>query len=230
MQGIRADGYGIRDTYINAGANLGELVALGNGKHARVDSFSPAVRQSERRKVDPFFNAAPSRLTDLHVFLETGGRDTVNNVTNRGMIAGVDVRGSRDLGLLQAWQVRGSTSNTTFFPNTFNFANSIREIDVRRDFLNGTIVTGALNEMSVGRHANRLDLTVAGTAGTIDIGGNFGSTSRILASGPDGTINSLSVGGDLNGVVRATRRINRLHVGGDVNGEVTAAGQPVQPT
>ena len=230
MQGIRADGYGIRDVYINAGANLGELVAVGNGKQAPINSFSPAVRQSERRKVDPFFNAAPSRLTDLHVFFASNGRNTINNVTNRGMIAGVDVRGSRDLGLLEAWQVRGSTSNTAIFPNTFNFANSIREINVRRDFLNGTIVTGALTEMTIGRHANRLDMTVAGTADTIDIGGNFGSTSRILASGPDGTINSISVEGDLNGIVRATRRINHLHVGGELNGEVTAGGQPVQPS
>ena len=84
--------------------------------------------------------------------------------------------------------------------------------------------------MTIGRHANRLDMTVAGTADTIDIGGNFGSTSRILASGPDGTINSISVEGDLNGIVRATRRINHLHVGGELNGEVTAGGQPVQPS
>jgi hypothetical protein len=230
MQGIRADGYGIRDVYINAGANLGELVAVGNGKHAPINSFSAAVRQSERRNVDPFFNAAPSRLTDLHRFFDSNGRNTINNVTNRGMIAGADVRASRDLGLLQAWQVRGSTSNTAIFPNTFNFANSIREIDVRRDVLNATIVTGALTEMNVGRHANRLDMTVAGTAGTIDIGGTFGSTSRILASGPDGTINLISVGGDLNGIVRATRRIGRLVVGGELNGEVTAGGQPVQPS
>jgi hypothetical protein len=228
MKGVRADGYGIRDTSINAGANLGELIAEGNGKHAPINKFSKAVRLSEKRGVDPFFNAAPSRLTDLHAFFNSNGRTTINNVTNQGMIAGVDARGSRDLGLLQAWQLRGSTSNTSFFPNTFNFANSIREIDVKRDVANATIVTGALTEMSVGRHANRLNMTVAGQAGTIDIGGNFGSTSRILASGPDGQINTLNVGQDLNGTVRATRRINRLRVGGDINGEVTANGQPVQ--
>ena len=230
MEGIRADGYGIRDVDINAGAVLGELVAEGNGKQVGINKFSAAVRQSEKRKTDKFFNAAPNRLTDLHAFFNSGGRMTVKNATHRGMIAGVDARGSRDLGLLQAWQIRNSNSSSARFPSNFNFANSIREINVRRDLTGSEIVTGTLREMSVGRHVNHVGLTVAGRVDTIDIGGNLGSTSRILASGPDGQIDVISVGEDLNGIVRATRRIGRLNVGGELNGEVTANGQDVQPS
>jgi hypothetical protein len=93
---------------------------------------------------------------------------------------------------------------------------------------NVDIITGQLDKFTVGHDVINLNMTVAGPIGTISIGHDYDIRSRIHAIGPDGSIDSIFVGHDLDGNVAAENTVGKLKVNGLYNGDVTADGVRVR--
>ena len=184
--------------------------------------FTNDVRQSETEDVDPFFNFPPNRLTDLNKFLGTSKNvPTIEGITNAGIIANVTANASRDLNSLVGWKLVG---NTNSLPSVFNYANHIKKIQIAQDVFDVNITTGQLDLFKVGHDVINLDMTVSGPIGDIIIGHDYDIRSRIRAIGPDGTIDSILVGHDLDGGISSENAVNFLRVNGRYNGNVTANG------
>src|SRR5205085_12023714 len=108
IQKFQTDGYGLRDVLIKAGSRIGDMIANGKGESISTRVFSNSVRQSETQTIDPFFQTAPSALTDIHKFLgTTKNNPTIEGITDAGIIAGVSAEASRDLNSLVAWKLVG---------------------------------------------------------------------------------------------------------------------------
>jgi hypothetical protein len=225
---FQTDGYGLRNVVILAGARIGDIIAQGSGQSISTAVFSEDVRQSETQTIDPFFETAPTPLTDLHKFLGTSKVvPTLAGITDAGIIAGVSALASRDLNSLVAWKLVGNTNDD---PAVFNFANRIKKIQIAEDIFDVSIITGQLDTFKVGHDVINLDMTVAGTIGLISIGHDYDANSRIRAIGPDGTIDSIFVGHDLDGDMSAENSVLKLRVDGLYNGDVTANGVRVLET
>ena len=123
------------------------------------------------------------------------------------------------------WKLVG---NTNSLPSVFNYANHIKKIQIAQDVFDVNITTGQLDLLKVGHDVINLDMTVAGPIGDISIGHDYDIRSRIRAIGPDGTIDSILVGHDLDGDISAENAVNFLRVNGRYNGNVTANGVRVQ--
>jgi hypothetical protein len=219
---IQTDGYGMRDLIVDAGAKVGDILAQGTGQTINTGVFTTDVRESETESVDPFFEFPPNALTDLHKYLGTSkNTPTIDGITNAGIIAGMTANASRDLKSLVAWKLVGNSNDQ---PSVFNFANLIKKIQIAEDVFDVSIVTGELDLFKVGHDVINLDMTVAGPIGIINIGHDYDLTSRIRAIGPDGTIDSIFVGHDLDGDMSAENDVGFLRVNGLYNGNVTANG------
>jgi len=219
---FQTDGYGLRNVVIFAGARIGDIIAQGNGQSISTAVFTDDVRQSETETIDPFFGTAPTALTDLHKFLGTSkNTPTLEGITDAGIIAGVSAAASRDLNSLIAWKLVGNSDND---PAVFNFANHIKKIQIAEDIFDVSITTGQLDLFKVGHDVINLDMTVAGPIGIISIGHDYEVRSRIHAIGPDGTIDSIFVGHDLDGNISAENSVGFLRINGLYNGDVTANG------
>jgi len=219
---LQTDGYGLRDMFIFSGARTGDILAQGKGESISARLFTSDLRESETQSFDPFFQTPPNRLTDLHKFLGTSeNTPTINGITNAGIIAGVTANASRDLKSLTAWKLVGNTDDQ---PSVFNYANHIRKIVIAEDIFDVDITTGQLDLFKVGHDVINLDMTVAGPIGNINIGHDYDQQSRIRAIGPDGGIDSIFVGHDLDGNMSAELEVNFLRVNGLYNGDVTVNG------
>jgi hypothetical protein len=224
---LHAEGYGLRDVTIFSGARIGDIIAAGDGSTISTNAFKSDVKLSETENIDPYYNFAPNTLTDLHAFLGTSkSRPTINGVTESGVISGVSAVASRNLNSLMAYRLIGS--NNPLFPTLFNFANEIKKIQITDTLADVSIITGSMDSFKVGRDVNNLDMTVAGTIRSIDIGGSYNAASRIRAIGPDGSIDNIFVNGNLNGDISAENEVGRLRVNGSYNGSVTENGVRVQ--
>ena len=146
---------------------------------------------------------------------------TLEGITDAGIIAGVSAAASRDLNSLVAWKLVGNSPNEKA---VFNFANKIKKIQIAQDVFHVSIITGQLDLFKVGHDVINLDMTVAGPIGDINIGHDYESRSRIRAIGPDGTIDNIFVGHDLDGNMSAENTVGHLKVNGLYNGEVTENG------
>lgn len=233
IQGFEISGYGMRDVSIVAGASIGEVKMTGKGNHLAVTSFTSAVRESEKMKpgtvyIDPNTGREPSRMTDLHIYMQTTKhKPKLKDVTNSGVIAGSAIYASRDLGDVTAWQIRPSTRIEPLgVPTNFQVANSIRSITTAQDLIGAVITTGTLPLLSVGRNAEYNSITVSGIFSTLSIKGSLIGSHYltdpylIQAVGGNGQINSIFIGRNLDGSIRATYKIDQTPtILGDVIGD-----------
>ena len=109
--GITGGGYGIRDVTVEGGATLGAITARGDGSSIPVTNFPKNVRQSETAAT---FNSITgqviSALNDISFYLETSaGTPIVSGSTESGVIENTVILGSRDVGSMNAWSIRGRT-------------------------------------------------------------------------------------------------------------------------
>lgn len=223
------DGYGIRDDVLIAGAAVGRLVATGKGALLPTTNFSRSVRYSENSEFIPrqgendwASRFEPNATTDLHRYLGTTAAMpviTAESVSNAGVIAGTTVRASRNLDTIQAWQVRPSTRMGLAYSD-FDIANKIRYINILNDIDDIEITTGSIWRMLVGRDVLNSSITVAGVFSTLQIGRNYVGQKNpndhdiINAIGANGQINSIYVGGYMDGLIRAQRKIGKYVVRG----------------
>ena len=225
MKDFTIDGYGIRDTYIVAGAAVGKITLGGSGNHLPATRFAASVRQSENRTWNPYSQFVNNALTDLHAYLGTDADNpviTAGKVTSSGVFGGSTVLASRNLDLVTAFQIRGSnrlsrTPLPTLFPSRFDVANKITRLETRSDILDTEITTGQVDFFQIGRDAKTLDMTVAGLFSSLRILGDLATDSLIRATGPDGEIKSILIGDDLDGAIRAERKIGRVSIGDEAN-------------
>lgn len=221
---ILAGGYGLRDLTIVPSGTLNNLVADGDGTSLSTNAINARVRFSEQDpfdplvgNIDPFFGTIPTPLTDIHAFLGTSkDQPEISGVTDTGIISAVDARGQRTLGNVRAWQIRNGTN--------FDFANSIRNLDVR-DIINGLeITTGTIRSFRLDRDAFALGVNVTGRVRKIDIRGSLAGGSVIRTKGDGGSFDSVNVSGNLIGNINSSRAIKNITIGGDFTGNVSVNG------
>ncbi len=222
---IAVDGYGIRDFSMVLGIGAGKMYAYGNGAQLASTNFSASVRKSETVDIDPFTRFPPNRATDLHRYLGTStASPTIANDNNRagvtrsGVIAGTSVFGNRGIDLVQAWRTTFSNQMGAYAPTDLHLANWIKTIQVTESMIDPQITTGRLDLLSVGKDVHSPNIHVAGLFGTIKIGGNYtieptSRTDVIEAIGPNGLIRNVSIGGRMDGDIRASVSIGPHKVG-----------------
>ena len=227
------DGYGIRDTSIVEGAAVGKIILSGTGKHLPATNFAASVRQSENKTWNGYSQFVNNALTDLHAYLGTSATTpiiTAGKVTSSGVFGGSTVQASRNLDEVQAFQIRGSDRlspplpppfEPLLFPSRFDVANKIGKVTVRSDVLDTEITTGQVDFFQVGRNAGNLDMTVAGLFSQLRILGDLRADSTIYAEGPDGEIGTIFIGDELDGQIKAERKIKRFTIGDPANSEGT---------
>ncbi len=214
IQGFNVDGYGMRNVYINAGASMG-AIKLNGGKSVATDTFSAAVRYSEKRTFDRFFGTKTGAYTDIHAYLGTSADETeITGVTDTGIMQSVTAVGGRDFSGVDAHRIRGNTQ--------INFANSIGTIKARKGIDGLSVTTGQLTRIEVGGNTRSLDMTVAGPISNAILMGNY-RNSQIRAVGPNGEIKNITVFGDVmvdsSILVRGTT--GKIVVRGDLLGTLT---------
>lgn len=235
--GFEIGGYGIRNTFMNTGTSLSNLVATGNGASLPVTGFSPTVRFSEQAGgatplnpfFDPFFGTVPTVLTDLHVYLGTSSaQPEIAGRTDTGVIEATSALGSRDLGNVRAYQIRGATFPSVLgglpvlVPTIFNYANSIGTI-VTDNIIDGLqVTTGRFKSFAPRSDVFNLDMTVAGPIKKLTINGDLAGNSVVRTSGDAGDMGKIQINGDLTGKVESSQKIKSLRVGGDFTGTVSA--------
>lgn len=241
IERIEADGYGLRDLDIAAGSRIGALVAAGTGAPVATTKYSASVRNNPN-VINPNLTFAPNRLTDLNVFLgTTDKKSTIKGVTETGVISGVTARASRELDLLQAFRLTGGTyryslgespagqdTTTLTQPNVFNFANAIKQIYVTEDVRDTQITTGGIQQFNIGRDVLGLDMTVAGRINSITVKRNFAKDAKINATGPNGQIDSVVIGGNMAGTIEAQYKIVKASVRGKVTGSFLVRGKKIK--
>jgi hypothetical protein len=123
------------------------------------------------------------------------------------------------------------------FPMQINVGNNIGTVKVRGVIDGLSITTGRIGRFLPFGSVSRLGITVAGVINQFVIHGNFGQViadpatnnpipdSYLQAIGPNGTIQSMTVTGNLNADVTAVNSIGRLIVGGNIVGTITTQGR-----
>ncbi|MDB5332694.1 MAG: hypothetical protein JWP03_3845 [Phycisphaerales bacterium] len=222
---LRADGYGIRQTQYNGGANLGALIASGNGTNVSTQTFSASVRQSEIHTFDPFTGFMPNRLTDINI--STGATALTPQIpgfngggTDTGVIEDFIGVGSRDLGTVSAYQIRAT--DPVLLPTMLDFANTIGTIKTLSTIDGLSIVTGRVTNFNPGSDVSHLDMRISGRINKINIKGSLLGNSSISAMGPNGNIGSIIIAHSLVGSITATRKIGTVTIGQNLAGAMTA--------
>jgi|GEM_PF-2600446 len=235
---IRADGYGIRNTYIGGGIVIGSINATQNGQQIPSSNYSPDVRTSETSAIDPYFGFAPNFLTDIDVYLGTNASQTTSDETQGGVIENTTVAVSRDLGSIRAFSYQQNAfgtflptqlsdpslfATTLGFAMTLNIGNTIGTLTSTGGVNGLAVVTGKINKIQFGSDVSRLDMELAGRISNLTINGNLDDGSTIFAKGINGNIGTINVRGNLDGTIKAQKKIGTLMVGGNLTGTVDAA-------
>jgi hypothetical protein len=208
INSIVAEGYGIRGVTIDGGSFLNTLSASARPKNVSTAEYSPSVLYSERVAIDPFFDLAPSRETDLDLYLGTSARrPQVKHVTDTGVIADTTATGNRNAGTIFASQIRTSA---------FDIANQISSIETRGVVEGLQITTGHLKSYYSGDSSFSLNFSVAGTIDLIHVNGDVDDTSNIKALGPSAKITEFIVDGTMNGDLSSANNLHELLIGKDL--------------
>jgi len=156
-------------------------------------------------KLDPFFNQRPTGLTDLYVVTGTTPKSPQRKGTSAsGSMDLSAVLLSRDLGTVRANTIRGTQ---------FNVGNNFTSITTG-DYVDSMEVTaGKLDTLAIGKDATRSDIAIAGPLGVVSVGGSFKGSSKIAASGPNGSIGTVAIGNNLFGNISSERDITSIRVG-----------------
>ncbi|MCC7204368.1 MAG: hypothetical protein IT441_04765 [Phycisphaeraceae bacterium] len=228
LRSLYVDGYGIRDTRIVGGTDIGDITLGGRGQMIAASPaiFTPSVFQSELG-LSPFGHAITDR-SDLHTYLGTSaGNRLINGVTDTGVIEDSVVKASNSLGNVRAYQIR-TTPGGTDEPSgltSIQIANRIASIQVLDNIDGLNIVTGEIKKFQPGADVSRLQMSVAGPIQSIVIRGSLLGNSSILAAGDNGYINQIQVSGDVIGSIEAFSKINKIQIGGNLTGNVIVHGQ-----
>lgn len=228
--GIRAAGYGIRNSSIAAGTNIGHLTATGDGSLVSARDFSRSVRPSEQFSFDPFSGVAISQYTDLHAALGTSAAaPLVPGVTDTGVIENTLAVTGQRIGSVSAWQIRqrgnlGQPAPGQLYEMQLNAGNSIGSISTT-DIVDGlAVVSGRVSTFRPGSDVARLRLQVSGRVANVTINGSLLGDSLIQATGPAGTLGKVLIKGDLNGTIRASQLIQNATILGNVAGAIIVDG------
>lgn len=220
LQSISADGYGLRGDIYEGGASANSIIATGDGSLVGSNTFSSQVRYSENSTFDPFFGTVPNTATDIDAYLgTTAAQPVIAGVTDTGVIESSTFLGSRTLGTMRAFEIRGNAT----LPTTINFQNSIGTITTTGLLNDVDITTGKLTRFAPGGDVEASTLTIAGKIGSLILKANLTNDSTIIANGANGNIGKLTVDGNLDGVIQADGgRINKVTVYGSLLGQVKA--------
>lgn len=235
ISGISMGGYGLRDGRINGGASFGGVVVHGNGSNSPVTNYPASVRQSETgAQFDAQTGAPLTFLNDIDLFLGTSAATpSITGVTDTGIIEDAEILGSRTLGSVTAYSIRGrvlptNTAVAGFVTaispdvSTFNVADAISNITVTGPINGFALTTGRTSKYSFGGDVSNMDMTVAGPINNLVLHSSFDDNSSINAIGPSGHIGSLTIDGDLAGSVTSTTYIQSLRILGSISGTVKA--------
>jgi hypothetical protein len=208
VNSIYAEGYGIRGVIANGGALLNSMKANAKPRNVSTAEYDPSVRLSERYNIDPYFDEAPNRETDLHLYLGTSARrPQVKRVTDTGVIANSLATANRNAGTIYANQIRASQ---------FNIANQISSIQTTGVVDGLRITTGRLKSYLSGDSSFALDFNVAGVIDDFRVVGDLDDTSAIKAIGPAARIINFIVDGTMNGDASSANNFHLLAVGKDL--------------
>lgn len=242
INSIKVDGYGLRNDYIAGGISIGTINVTQNGQQIPTSNFSPDVRQSETTTFDNYFGFAPNFLTDIDSYLGTNATRTTSAETDGGIIEDTTIVGERDLASIRAFSFRTNNlvtpvvTGTTLpvlvsalpatqdgFADIINFGNSIGTMTSIGVVDGLGVITGTIKKLQFNSDVSRLDMQLAGRISTLNINGNLDNGSTIYAKGINGNIGTVHVKGNLDGTIKAQKKIGTLIVGGNLSGTVDAA-------
>ncbi len=225
---ITVDGLGVRDTDIDIGGSINGINLRGTGSRLNVLGFSQSVRLSEGGgEYDPFSGRPYGMLNDLHKYLGTSTtKPRISGVTNSGMLVNSSILGLDTLGNLTVSNILTNPVNdvplsSTSYPTRISFANSIQKITVLGSTHGLQVRTGRLDSMGIGNNMEYTDIAVSGPIKLLAIGRNVRGTSKILARGPQGQLQTLIVKRVLNAPVTSTLTIGNL-TAGTISSEITS--------
>jgi hypothetical protein len=230
--GISAGGYGLRFTTIVGGASVGAITARGNGTNLPIGNFPTEVRQSENGAVfDPTTGLPITFLNDLDSYLGTTlATQQIVGSTESGVIENSVIVGSRDLGTLNAWSIRGRVVNTTNTAllglsglTTINVANSVANLNVVGPINGLSITTGRTTKYHIGGDVANFSLAVSGPIGNLVFNSSLLGSSVIAAQGPSGRIQSVTINGNFSGLISSTKSIGHIMIAGSMIGSIKAA-------
>jgi hypothetical protein len=208
INSIYAEGYGLRGVEVDGGGLLNSMKANAKPRNISTAEYDPSVRLSESYDIDPFFDSAPNRETDLHMYLGTSARrPQVKRITDTGVIADSIARANRNAGTIYANQIRASQ---------FNIANQIASIQTTNVVDGLRITTGRLKSYLSGSSSFALDFNVAGPIDDFRVVGDLDDTSVVRAIGPTGRITNFIVDGTMNGDASSSNSIHLLAIGKDL--------------
>lgn len=220
INSITAAGYGIRDTRIVAGSDLGTLNVTGNGSLLPTSALGTSVRTSEFVRVDPLLfvgfdpdsGRAITPINDIHAALGTSpAAPSIPGVTDTGVIEDVFLSAQRGVKKITAQTIRGPLTQ-------FSVGNVIGTLQTR-GLINGLrLVTGRIGKFAPASDVLNLQMTISGPLSNVRINGTLGGNSLIEAIGPNGTIGNVSIRRDLDGEIRAAQSIGNVSIGGNLNG------------
>lgn len=249
LNNISAGGYGFRSVYLNF-ARVDNMSATGSGAVVQTSAFNARVRTSETLVINPATNTRPTLLDDLDIWLFgdplssvlTGVSDVAGLTT--GQISSV-LLGGRRIGTVSAYDIRDSS---------FDFSDSAGTFQIKHDVVDTKIISGSLNQLTVGNDATDFEVSISGSIGPVSIGGNFMSSasqtsstslgavttlSQIVAKGTTGNIKSFVEGGSFGGLLLAEGSIGSITIGtgskttqgsGDLTGTITVNGNQLTST
>ena len=175
---VLADGYGIRDTNFQGGGSLGTMEARSQGNRLSTLGFSPTVRLSEKRTIDPYTGRSLTPLNDLHKYLGTTAAKPVRTTGSRsvsGLIDGITATGGATASSIKAQRIYNSV---------ISYANAIGEIISRESINTVEVTSGKIDLLKTGGDIERANFTIAGRVGTVAVGGSFRGHQQVHRDGP----------------------------------------------
>jgi hypothetical protein len=230
LEGVVTDGYGIRSSVIEGGANINFVHARGNGKRLDTRSYTGSVRNSERMSFDPHTGHLLDGSNDLHKYLgTTRAQPKRKGLSDSGSIEDSHIIAQRTLGDVQANRIIGRNVFFTdasgrrrripfgavAYPMRISFGESVQSIRVR-DFTDGPAITGGnLGRFDTAGDVIYTAVNVNGRIGTISAGALRG-TSSIKSRGPQGAIDNITTRRSLFATIESTQTIGTIKVGTDL--------------
>ncbi len=229
--GITGGGYGVRDVFVAGGASVGALSATGDGSSLPITNFPSNVRNSEQGLgFSPITGQLLSPANDLDTYLGTSlATPILNGSTESGVIEDTVIIGSRDVGSVNAWAIRGRSilGNAAFFPiatvTVINIANTVNQMNVRGPVSGFFVTTGRTGKFNFGGDVGGFVLSVAGPIGNLVFNSSLLDSSSISAQGNSGKIASILIHGNFSGSINAFRSIGKITIEGSIIGTITAA-------
>jgi hypothetical protein len=230
---VTAGGYGLRDVVISGGASAGSINARGSGTSIPVTNFPLSVRPSDQGVgFDPVTGRTLSILNDLNAYLGTSaGTPIINGATESGVIENSSMVGSRDVGSINAWSIRGrSITETTAIGPTpiggstaIDVGNSVNQVNVTGPVNGFTMTSGRTGKFNFGGDVSNFAMNVAGPIGNVVFKSSLLDSSSIAAQGLTGRIGTVTIMGNFSGSILAQKNIQKLTIHGSMIGAIHAA-------